>query len=154
MNPEFRWATAGDTDTLLVLMREYYAFDRIPYAAGWAREALDRMFADPSLGRAWLILWDGAAVGYACLCFGYSLEFKRDAFLDELYVREPYRGRGIGKLAVQHAVASCPQLGIQALHLVVTPGNDRAYRLYESLGFEDQHRRMMTRRLARPAAPA
>ncbi len=150
MVPQFRPAAAGDADTLVALMREYYAFDRIPFDETWAREALGLLLADPSLGRAWLIEWDGHVAGYLYLTFCFSLEYKRDAFLDELYVCEPYRGRGIGKKAVEHAVAACPALGIAALHLVVVPGNERARRLYESLGFQDEERRMMTRRLLRP----
>lgn len=150
MEPQFRPATAGDTDRLVGLMREYYAFDRIDFDEPWAREALGRLLADPALGRAWLIEWEGQVAGYLFLTFGYSLEYKRDAFLDELYVCAPLRGRGIGRKAVEHVVAACPALGIAALHLVVVPGNERARRLYESLGFEDEQRRMLTRRLERP----
>jgi len=133
-------------------MREYYAYDRIPFHLHWARQALERLFADDRLGRIWLIQGQGETVGYLCVCFGFGLEFQRDAFLDELYVQEPFRGKGLGRAAVAFAAAACPGLGIQALHLVVTPENERAYRLYERLGFVDQHRRLMTRWIARPDA--
>jgi len=151
MAPRFRPATEADCDTVVGLMREYYAFDRIAFDETWARESLGRLLADAGLGRAWLIEWEGAVAGYLFLTFGYSLEYKRDAFLDELYVCAPYRGRGIGRKAVEHVLAACPALGIAAVHLVVVPGNERARRLYESLGFEDEQRRMMTRRLLRPS---
>ncbi len=153
MQPAFVPASPRDIDVLLDLMRQYYAFDRIPFHVRWARQALARLLADEALGRVWLIQWQGETVGYACVCFGFGLEFGRDAFLDELFVQEPFRGKGIGRAAVEFAAAACPGLGIQALHLVVTPDNERARRLYEKLGFEDQHRRMMTRWIVRPDAP-
>lgn len=154
MHPAFVPAGPRDIDLLLDLMRQYYAFDRIPFHPHWARQSLERLLADGGLGRMWLIQRQGETVGYACVCFGFSLEYGRDAFLDELFVREPFRGQGIGRAAVEFVAAACPELGIQVLHLVVTPGNERARRLYEKLGFEDEHRRMMTRWIVRPEAPS
>ena len=41
------------------------------------------------------------AVGYLVLTLGYSLEYGgRDAFIDEVYIRSSYRGRGIGTAAL------------------------------------------------------
>lgn len=154
MEPTFAPVQEQDLDELLKLMRVYYAFDHIPFNAAWSRQMVARLIADASLGRIWLIQVSGKTVGYLVLCFGYGLEFGRDAFLDELFIAETRRGQGIGRAAVTFAAAQCPALGIQALHLVVTPGNDRAYRLYGSLGFEDQNRRMMTRWVAKPPVPS
>jgi ribosomal protein S18 acetylase RimI-like enzyme len=153
MEPTFTLVGEGDLDTLLELMHAYYTFDHIPFRADWARRMVERLIADPNLGRIWLIRSGTETVGYLVLCVGYGLEFGRDAFLDELFIVEARRGQGIGRAAVKFAAAQCPALGVQALHLVVTPGNDRAYHLYESLGFEDQNRRLMTRWIAKPPAP-
>ena len=64
--------------------------------------ALTALLRDASLGLAWLILDGDAAVGYIVLCFGYSLEWLgRDAFVDEFYLREEYRGRGWGRTTME-----------------------------------------------------
>ena len=64
--------------------------------------ALLGLLRDPGLGRAWLILDGAGAVGYVVLCFGYSLEWLgRDAFVDEFYLREEYRGRGWGRKTME-----------------------------------------------------
>ena len=78
-------------------MRDYYAFDGHGFDEQKARVALLTLLRDPNLGRVWLILDGAVAAGYIVLCFGYSLEWLgRDAFVDEFFLREPYRGRGLG----------------------------------------------------------
>jgi ribosomal protein S18 acetylase RimI-like enzyme len=141
----FRPATTGDAELLLGMMREYYSFDHIPFASRWARKSLTTLLADAAMGRVWLVESEGQAIGYLVMTFGYGLEYQRDAWIDELYVREPFRGQGIGRQAVDFALSACPSLAIAALHLVVTPGNARAQHLYESMGFEDEGRRMLTK---------
>jgi diamine N-acetyltransferase len=93
--PAFRMAVESDAELLLEFMQAYYAFDGHAFDRGKARVALLPLLRDANFGRAWLILDYDAPVGYAVLCFGYSLEWLgRDAFVDEFYLREEYRGRG------------------------------------------------------------
>jgi ribosomal protein S18 acetylase RimI-like enzyme len=103
---------------------------------------------DPSLGRIWLIYSDETAIGYVVLTFGFSLEYHgRDAFIDELFLLEAYRGQGIGSKIMQFALDACPALGIHALHLEVEPDNQAGLRLYRKHGFEKHDRHLMTRRI-------
>ena len=101
----------------------------------------------------WIIHLGGAAVGYIVLTLSYSLEFDgRDAFVDELYVEEGYRGRGVGGLALRLAADTCQTMGIRALHLEVGRENLRARAVYEKAGFEDRNNHLLTKRIA-PATP-
>jgi GNAT superfamily N-acetyltransferase len=94
---------------------------------------------------------DGAAAGYVVLTFGYSLEFNgHDAFVDELYVEEGHRGKGLGGLAVRLAEDTCRTMGVRALHLEVDRENHRARAVYEKAGFEDRDNHLLTKRLAPP----
>lgn len=134
--PQFRVAEVSDADLLLDFMREYYAFDGHGYDREKARVALTPLIENVQLGRAWLILDGSTPIGYAVLCFGYSLEWLgRDAFVDEIYLREAYRGRGWGKQIMKFLENAARELGIRALHLGVVPGNQRALHLYEKVGF-------------------
>ena len=133
--PQFRVAEASDVDLLLDFMREYYAFDGHGYDRHQARAALLPLLQNLNFGRAWIILDGDLPVGYAVLCFGYSLEWLgRDAFVDEIYFREGYRGRGWGRKAMTFLEDAARELGIRALHLGVVPGNP-AVHLYEKVGF-------------------
>jgi ribosomal protein S18 acetylase RimI-like enzyme len=145
--PSFRVATESDADTLLPLIRDYYAFDGHAFDQQKARAALITLLRDPNLGRVWLILTNTneadkkierePPVGYIVLCFGYSLEWLgRDAFVDEFYLRPEYRGRGWGRKTMSFLEDAARSLNITALHLEVMHQNANALALYRKLGFE------------------
>ncbi|HEX5504730.1 MAG TPA: GNAT family N-acetyltransferase [Thermomicrobiales bacterium] len=146
LTPGFRLAGRADVETLVGFMREFYAIDAYPFDAAVARAALARLVGDPALGRAWLILDGEAPIGYVVLTLGYSLEFHgRDAFVDELFIREAYRRRGAGAAALRFVEEQCPALGVHALHLEVERTNLAGQALYRKLGFRDHDRYLMTR---------
>jgi len=130
---------AGDTDidVLVLLVGAYHAFEALDSTADTRREAVRRLLADPALGRIWLIRVDGRTVGYIALCFGYSIEFAgHDAFIDEFFIDENVRGRGVGRAVLEQIGTRARDHGIRALHLEVAKNNTRAQRLYAAAGFE------------------
>ena len=148
MQPPFRPATTADEPTLLELMGEFYLEGRMLFDERAARAALRGVLADPAHGRALLIEVEGAVAGYLVVCFGWSLEFHgRDAFVDELYLRERFRGQGIGTRALEVAAEVCRTSGARALHLEVERSNTRAQSVYRRTGFADRDYYLMTRRL-------
>jgi GNAT superfamily N-acetyltransferase len=131
---------------LLPLVREFYAFEGLPFDEPAKRAALDVFFAEPALGRAWLVHADGELAGYAILTLSWSLEYGgRDAFVDELFVREAHRGRGLGRQAFALIEDACRALGVRCLHLEVGRDNPRAIELYRRQGFVDHDRYLMTK---------
>lgn len=143
---EFTRANASEVDALLEMMREFCAGERLEYDEADRRALLRTMLEDPRLGQVWLMAEERAPAGYFVLGFGFSLEFRgRDAFLDELYVREPWRGRGFGTLALARAEAACREQGVRALHLEADHDNPRAHALYRRVGFRDHPRHLMTK---------
>jgi len=150
---DFQVAVLADIEILLTLIREYYAYDGHEFEEGKLRRALGDLLANESYGYAWLILDGETVIGYMAMCFGYSLEFGgRDAFIDEIYLREAYRGQGIGTQAIQHMLDACRANGIQALHLEVMPGNTDALRLYERVGFVNRGSSLMSQAVYTPTA--
>ena len=146
MAARFVPTTSEDVEMLLTLMHEYYRYDQHPYDEAKARRGLTGLLANPAYGLAWLIEVDGALAGYTVICFGYSLEFGgRDAFIDELYLRESYRGQGIGRQAIDHLLAVCHDNDVRALHLEVENQNMDAHAFYQKTGFEEHASRFMSR---------
>jgi ribosomal protein S18 acetylase RimI-like enzyme len=136
-----RAATLEDFDPLLRLVEAFHAFEGVRQDDAVRRASLQPLLADPALGRIWFIECDGAAVGYVAVCFGYSIEFRgRDAFVDEVFILEAHRGRGIGAAALRALGVEVAAIGLKALHLEVDRGNERARRLYESAGFRLRER--------------
>lgn len=146
MQPEFKLAEPSDTETLVQFVREFYEVDRHPFDEGVVRKGLSQILNDSSLGRLWLICLDGEAIGYVILGFSYSLEFwGRNAFVDELYLREAYRGRGIGTRTLEFVEEASLALGIECLHLEVERFNTQAHSLYRKLDYRDRDRYLMAK---------
>jgi len=155
-DPRFRLAAESDAETLLEFMQAYYAFDGHGFDRTKARMALTGLLRDANLGRAWLIFGsdsdtpDGAAaVGYVVLCFGYSLEWLgRDAFVDEFYLREEYRGRGWGRATMDFVEEAARAAGIRTLHLEAMRENDAAMKIYGKMGFRARASTLMSKWIA------
>ncbi|HEX8293102.1 MAG TPA: GNAT family N-acetyltransferase [Pyrinomonadaceae bacterium] len=149
MEPTFRAAGPADADALVEMMRDFNAHERIDFDEREVRAVLARLFADDSLGLACLVLLDGEAAGYVVIAFGFSVEFRgRDAFIDELFIKDAYRGRGLGSAAVRFAEGVCRGRGVRALHLEVERGNTRAQSVYRRAGFADHDRYLLTKWLS------
>ncbi len=58
------------------------------------------------------------------------------AWIEDVVVDNTYRGRGLGKQLVAHAIAYCETQGIDTLMLTSKPKRIAANALYQSLGFE------------------
>jgi GNAT superfamily N-acetyltransferase len=143
-------ASPGDVEELIPLMQEFYAGERLPYDEPVLRRALAALWSEPLHGEVWLARADREPAGYGVLCCGFSLEYGgRDAFVDELFVRPGWRGRGIGGHVLDAMEASCRSRGIAALHLEVDHDNQDGKRLYLRRGFVDHRRHLMTKWLAR-----
>jgi ribosomal protein S18 acetylase RimI-like enzyme len=131
-----RLSRQDDLARLCELVSAYHRFEGIESDAVRLRETLSPLLGTSPLGVIWLIEAAGQPVGYVALTFGYSIEFGgRDAFVDELYIEPEHRGKGLGTEALRITTSRAKALGIHALHLEVGHANERARRIYESLGF-------------------
>jgi GNAT superfamily N-acetyltransferase len=139
---KIRIATLDDADTLLPFVRAYHEFEGITSTSAERAEAVAPLLPEgTAVGRVWLIETKGEAIGYIALCFGYSIEFGgRDAFVDEFYIAEEARGRGIGSAVLEAVKLEAVNFGVRVLHLEVDRGNHAAKRLYSSAGFASRER--------------
>jgi GNAT superfamily N-acetyltransferase len=148
MDPILRLATPADADLILPLMRDYYTFDGHSFEPEKARGALVDLLRDPAYGLAWLIFYDAAIIGYVVLCFGYSLEYHgRDAFLDEFYLVETHRRRGIGTKVLREVENAARAAGVRGIHLEVVRRNQAAGNFYRKSGFAEHEHRLLTKRI-------
>ncbi|TML97973.1 MAG: GNAT family N-acetyltransferase [Actinobacteria bacterium] len=60
------------------------------------------------------------------------------AFLYQIYIEEAFRGRGLGRQAMELLEAEVRADGLPGIDLNVWGGNDLARSLYRSLGFEER----------------
>ena len=141
MKPVLRLACADDRDAVIELVRQYHAFDDVPFDEARTASAIAPLLNHEDAGRIWLVEIGGATVGYIALCLGYSIEFGgRDAFVDEMYLIPEWRCKGVGKVVLREIVNRARELGARALHLEVARGNEHARRLYAASGFDSRER--------------
>jgi diamine N-acetyltransferase len=142
----FRQASAGDVDDIVGMMRGYYEQDGYAFVEAEARAAALMLISDSSLGRLWVTCDGDRVVGYVAVALGFSFEYRgREAFVDELFIAESHRGRGLGREALEVAEAYCREAGVNALHLEVERHREQALELYRRWGFEDFDRYLMTK---------
>lgn len=80
---------------------------------------------------------DGKVVGTIEVAKAYKARFGFFAVLRRFVVHPDYRGRGIGKALICHALEEARRLGCNAAELSVDPVDIRPHKFYESLGFRD-----------------
>ena len=91
-----------------------------------------------------LIEKDGEPAGYGLISLTYSGEVGGlCVLLEEIYIREEFRGGGLGKEFFAWAEGEYPQA--RRFRLEATPSNQRAMDLYRRLGFEPLHYVQMVR---------
>jgi ribosomal protein S18 acetylase RimI-like enzyme len=144
-----RIAAPGDSATLLPMMAAFNAGEGIAFDAATTAAPLERLLSSPDLGLVLLFELDGQPAGYAVVTWNYDLEWGgRDAFLTELWIEPRHRGQGHGRRALAHIEESCRQSKAAALHLAVRPDNKGAVRLYETQGYKDWPRRVLSKPLS------
>jgi GNAT superfamily N-acetyltransferase len=154
-----RPATVNDVPLLRTMIRELADFEReldrcVIEEADLAR---DGFAANPKF-RALIAEWDEQPAGYALFFDYYSTWSGPGLFLEDLFVREQFRKRGIGKALLASVARTALQENCYGVHWEVLDWNEKAIEMYKSLGagFRDQWRPVLLtgdglRRLAEKA---
>ena len=145
MNQILHLATTADTDKLEPMIAAYHALEGIHTDEDHRRSAITPLLEGSPHGAIWLIGPKMSPVGYVAVSFGWSIEMGGlDGCIDELWIREKVRGRGMGGEAVLTLIKSLKGAGLMALHLEIGPDNTRAETLYGRLGFTRRAFNLMT----------
>jgi GNAT superfamily N-acetyltransferase len=95
--------------------------------------------------RALIAEWDGQPAGYAVFFGYYSTWAGPGLYLEDLFVRLPFRGKGIGTALLAAVAQIALQEDRRAMRWEVLDWNQGAIDLYKSLGaeFRDQWRSVL-----------
>jgi GNAT superfamily N-acetyltransferase len=155
-----RLATISDVGLLRTMIRELAEFERELHLCviEEADLALDGFGPEPKF-RALIAEYDGHAAGYALFFGYYSTWAGPGLYLEDVFVRPQFRGKGIGMKMLSMVAEIALKEERRAMRWEVLDWNTNAIRLYESLGaqFRDQWRSVLLtgdalRRLAERAA--
>ncbi|UOY06817.1 GNAT family N-acetyltransferase [Muricauda sp. SCSIO 64092] len=148
MKIEFKTYTDTDKPDVLEMMEAFHKIDGYDFDLTMGAKNLLDFTSNEMLGRLYLITHGKENIGYIVLSFGFSFEYNgRDAFIDELYIKRPFRSKGIGKLAMDFVESESKRININAVHLEVEPHNSKANQLYRGKGYKPNGRTLMTKRM-------
>jgi ribosomal protein S18 acetylase RimI-like enzyme len=140
----FKPIVIADIEILVAMMRDFYAIDNYPINPEISKKLFQEFISNENLGKAWLIISQNEIVGYVILTFVFSFEYQgKIAFLDELYLSEEVRGKGIGKETIRFIQSESSKLGLKLTYLEVEPHNENAEKLYLASGFENHNRKLL-----------
>ena len=141
MTAALHLATPDDLARLEPMVAAYHAFEEIESTPEHRRAALAPLLDGSPHGAVYLIGPRRAPVGYIAVTFGWSIELGgMDGFIDEFFIRDGVRGRGMGSEVLLALLPRLAEAGVVAIHLEVARGNARARALYERRGFAPRDR--------------
>jgi GNAT superfamily N-acetyltransferase len=138
-----RAATREDVPLLRALIRELAAYEKKAHkAVATEADLLRDGFGPRQKFRALIAEWEGETAGYASFFYFYSTFQGRPAlFLEDLFVRDKFRGTGIGKALLVAVAKLALDEGCYGLRWEVLDWNRPAIEFYEKLGAEFLHER-------------
>ena len=140
----FKPLEISDISIITQMTQDFYAIDNYPMDVEVAKTLFQEFISNEHLGKSWLIYSENEIVGYIILTFIFSFEYGgKIAFVDELFIKETARGKGIGKEAIQFIQREVPKLSLKLLYLEVEPHNENAQKLYLAHDFELHNRKLM-----------
>ncbi len=139
MTCRLRPATPADAELIHALVYELATYERCPEQVEATPETLRATLfpADGSapVAHALLAEADGEPAGFALYFFNYSTWLARPGlYLEDLFVRPAFRGRGIGKALLLHLARVAHEQGCGRMEWAVLDWNQPAIDFYESLG--------------------
>jgi len=131
-----RPATANDAALLKALITELAEFERLSHEVVITEADLRRDgFASQPKFRALIAEWDSVPAGYALFYSTYStFNGRAGLFLEDLFVRTQFRGKGIGKTLLAHVARIANDEHCYGVRWEVLDWNQPAIDFYQSLG--------------------
>ena len=135
---KIRPAKSEEVGEVLQLIQELATYEKAPEQVEASKEDLlntifvkdPRVFCD-------LVEVDGKVAGMAIWFLNYSTwQAKHGIYLEDLFIKPEYRGRGYGKALLKHLAKICDEKGYGRLQWWVLDWNSPAIEFYKSFGAE------------------
>ncbi|HEY0331922.1 MAG TPA: GNAT family N-acetyltransferase [Rhodopseudomonas sp.] len=136
MSLSLRTANRDDVALVLGFVRELADYEKLSHEV----DATEPMIAEALFGaqpRAFCEIaeWEGAPVGFALWFSNYSsFRGRHGIYLEDLFVRSAFRGRGVGKALLAALARRCVQNGWTRFEWSVLNSNASAIAFYKSIG--------------------
>jgi len=129
-------AQPGDATLIVTLVQELAEYERLRHEVRLTRDDVARDLFGPRPYAEAVIAREGdEAVGFALWFHNYSTFAGRPGlYLEDLYVRPPFRGRGHGEALLRHLARLAIERGCARFEWAVLDWNAPAIAFYRKLG--------------------
>lgn len=133
---KIRAASRGDCGLILEFIAELAEYEKLAHEVTASREDLEEtLFGDHPAAEVIIAEWSGAPAGFALFFTNFSTFLARPGiYLEDLFVRPEFRGKGIGKALLRHLARVVVKRKGGRLDWWVLNWNRPAIEFYEDIG--------------------
>ena len=136
MDCSIRAMRQTDKDDVLEMMRVFYTSAAVHTNGSeeiYLSDFNNCINSNPHL-EGFIIEISNKTAGYLMVAKSFSTEFGKPCiWIEDIYLKEGYRGLGLGKVAIDYVIDRFPEAVIR---LEAEEDNERAVKLYKNCGFE------------------
>lgn len=131
-----RAASEADVPLILSFIKELAEYERLSHEVVATEEALQKwLFGERPVAEVAIGDDEDGPAGFALFFHNFSTFLGRPGiYLEDLYVRPEFRGRGVGRVLLTHLAKLAKERGCGRLEWSVLDWNGPAIGFYESLG--------------------
>jgi GNAT superfamily N-acetyltransferase len=131
-----RPAKTTDIDEILALIYELALYEKAPEEAKATKsQIIESFFSDNPKVFCEIVEVDGEIAGLAIWFLNYSTwQGKHGIYLEDLFIRPQFRGRGFGKSVLKHLAQICVDRGYGRFQWWVLDWNTPSIEFYKALG--------------------
>ena len=133
---KIRPARQEEVGIVLQLIHDLAVYEKAPNEVeATEKELLETIFSSDPKVFCDLVEVDGEIAGMAIWFLNYSTwQGKHGIYLEDLFIKPEYRGRGYGKALLKHLAKICDEKGYGRFQWWVLDWNSPAIEFYRSLG--------------------
>lgn len=130
-----RKAQKQDVPVVLQLIKELAEYEKEPDAVEATEEILEQSIFDKQQANVVLLEEGGQTIGFALYFFNFSTwRGKAGLYLEDLFVRPEFRGRGYGKLLLSYLANQAQNNDCPRFEWIVLDWNTPSINFYKAMG--------------------
>lgn len=130
-----RYAERKDCPVILQFIKELAEYEKEPDAVEATEAMLEESLFDKSQAKVVLLEEEGESLGFALYFYNFSTwRGKAGLYLEDLYVRPQYRGKGYGKMLLSFLANQAEKEGCPRFEWIVLDWNTPSINFYKSKG--------------------
>lgn len=138
MTFEVKKASENDISEIINLLREFAEYEKLSdYCEITDEKLLDAMFGEQKIIEGIACFDNEKMIAYAIFYPSFaSFRGQRGIYLEDIYLKPEYRGRGIGEAMLKEIARFGRKIGAVRIDFQVLHWNESAIKFYEKLGAE------------------